>query len=124
MTTVRTFRDLVAWQRSMDLARSVYEATVRMPDSERFGMISQMRRAAVSVPSNIAEGHGRQSRPDYLKHLRIARGSLAELATQVELALSMNLMPAHQRLMELLAESDRVLQGLIRSLERKAGERQ
>jgi four helix bundle protein len=91
-----------------------------MPESERFGLTNQMRRAAVSVPSNIAEGHARQSRPDYLKFLRIARGSLAELTTQVEIAWELNLMPVDSAFGDLLAEVDRVLQGLIRSLEAKS----
>ncbi|HYN88149.1 MAG TPA: four helix bundle protein [Ardenticatenaceae bacterium] len=119
MATVRTFRDLIAWQRGMELARLVYEATQRMPEAERFGLIDQMRRAAVSIPSTIAEGHARQSRPDYLKFLRIARGSLAELATQVELAMSLHMMPPNPALQAMLEEEDRILQGLIRSLENK-----
>jgi four helix bundle protein len=81
MAAVRTYRDLVAWQKAMDLVTLIYRESAVMPDSERFGLTNQMRRSAVSIPSNIAEGHGRQSRADYLKHLRIARGSLGELAT-------------------------------------------
>ena len=90
-----------------------------MPDAEKFGLSSQMRRAAVSIPSNVAEGWGRQSRQDYLKHLRISRGSLMELMTQYELAASMRMMPSDPSISDLLSETDRVLQGLIRSLERK-----
>jgi four helix bundle protein len=90
-----------------------------MPDSERFGLTNQMRRCAISVPSNIAEGHARQSRLDYLKFLRIARGSLAELATQIEIAWELKLMRLDHDLEALMAEVDRVLQGLIRSLESK-----
>ena len=119
MSKVRTFRDLIAWQRGMELARAVYHATRRMPASERFGLTSQMRRAAVSIPSNIAEGHGRESRLDYLKHLRIARGSLAELSTQYELVASLQMIPPDQHLAELINEEDRILQALIRSLEQK-----
>jgi four helix bundle protein len=114
---VKTFRDLIAWQKAMDMVRAVYRATEQMPPAERFGLTNQMRRAAVSVPSNIAEGHARQSRSDYLKHLRIARGSLAELATQLELASSLSLMSLDGQSSSLVAETDRVLQGLIRSLE-------
>jgi len=118
MTTIKTYRDLIAWQKSMSLARQMYACTRGMPDSERFGLLVQMRRAAVSIPSNIAEGYARQSRTDYLRFLRIARGSLAELATQYELAYSMAMLEEDRDLLELMREVDRVLQGLIRSLER------
>ena len=116
---VRTFRDLIAWQKGKAVALAVYVATRAMPEAERFGLTNQMRRAAVSIPSNIAEGHARQSRLDYLKFLRIARGSLAELLTQIEIAWELELIPPDAVLAELLAEEDRVLQGLIRSLENK-----
>ena len=120
MAMVRTFRDLIAWQKGMELARTVYAATHRMPEAERFGLTNQIRRAAVSIPSNIAEGHARQSRADYLKFLRIARGSLGELMTQIELALSLQMIPPNAMLQALLEEEDRILQGLIRSLENKS----
>jgi four helix bundle protein len=110
---------LIAWERAMDLAVDVYRATEHIPPDERFGLTSQTRRAAVSVPSNIAECYGRQARADYLRHLRIARGSLAELATQVELAQRLRMLAPTSQLGERLAETDRVLQGLIRGLERK-----
>ena len=118
MSHVRNFRDLIAWQKAMKLAQVTYEMTSEMPASERFGLIEQMRRAAVSSPSNIAEGHARQTRRDYLRHLRIARGSLAELATQYELALNLEMIKPHSIMSALLEEEDRVLQGLIRSLEK------
>jgi four helix bundle protein len=120
MAKVRTFRDLVAWQKGMTLAKAIYMATRQMPTDERYGVTSQMRRAAVSIPSNIAEGHGRQSRADYLKHLRIARGPLAELMTQYELATDMMMIESATKIVEQLNETDRVLQGLIRSLENKS----
>ena len=119
MAMVRTFRDLIAWQKGKELAKLVYVATRQMPEEERFGLTNQMRRAAVSIPSNIAEGHARQSRADYLKFLRTSRGSLAELMTQCEIAWDLGLMPSHPTLADLLEEEDRVLQGLIRSLEAK-----
>ena len=118
MGEIRTFRDLIAWQKAMALTKAVYRATSAMPESERFGLTNQMRRAAVSVPSNIAEGHGRQSTKDYVRCLRIARGSLAELATQMELASELSFVRFDSPTMELLAETDRVLQGLIRSLKK------
>ncbi|MBC7773546.1 MAG: four helix bundle protein [Pyrinomonadaceae bacterium] len=119
MSEIRTFRDLFAWQRGMALARQVYKVTKLMPPDERFGLTMQMRRAVVSIPSNIAEGHARQSTADYLRFLRIARGSLAEVATQLELTFSMNMLAEDLPTLDILAETDRVLQGLIRSLEPK-----
>ncbi|HZZ40834.1 MAG TPA: four helix bundle protein [Acidobacteriaceae bacterium] len=82
----RRFRDLQVWQRSMTLARNVYAATEGFPKSELFGLSSQIRRAAVSVPSNIAEGRGRMTDKSFALFLSQARGSLYELQTQVELA--------------------------------------
>ena len=121
---IQTFRDLIAWQKAMALTREIYHHSKMMPPDERFGLTNQMRRAAVSVPSNIAEGYGRQSLADYLKFLRTARGSLAELMTQVELATSMNLLPENPTLASLLSETDRVLQFLIMSHQRKQVEQQ
>ncbi len=118
---IKTFRDLIAWQRAMELARVVYSLSRLMPDTERFGLINQMRRAAVSVPSNIAEGYARQSTLDYLKFLRIARGSLAELSTQFEIAVTTGLLKSDtSEAVALMEETDRVLQGLIRSLEARS----
>jgi four helix bundle protein len=119
MIRIRTHRDLIAWQLGMRLARVAYQVTGQMPRSEQFGLTNQMRRAAVSVPSNIAEGYARQSRADYLKFLRIARGSLAELSTQYEIAIDLNMIEKTVDVVDLLAETDRVFQGLIRSLEKK-----
>ena len=105
---------MAAWQRAMELAREVYRESARLPESERYGLTSQMRRAAFSVPSNIAEGYGRGTDTEFL---RIARGSLFELGTQLELAESLELMELHASVRDLIAETDRVLQGLIRSIE-------
>lgn len=113
---IKTFRDLIAWQKAMDLTRQIYRITAGMPESERFGLTSQMRRAAISIPSNIAEGYARQSRIDYIRFLKTARGSLAELQTQMILSVQLSFIEPPQELHDLLAETDRVLQGLIRSL--------
>lgn len=117
---IKTFRDLIVWQRSMDLARALYRETEQMPSSEMFGLTSQMRRAATSVPMNIAEGLGRHTRPEFLHGLRIAMGSLLELMTAYELATSMGQIKPSERVLELLAETDRVLNALIRSLKTKS----
>lgn len=113
---IKTFRDLIAWQKAMQLAKDVYKATSQMPERERFGLTAQLRRAAVSIPSNIAEGHGRQSLPDYIRFLKIARGSLMELQTQLLLGEELGFLQPTGNTIDLLAETDRVLQGLIRSL--------
>jgi len=89
-TATNGYRGLVAWQKSMELCEALYAATESMPEPDRFGLTSQMRRAAVSVPSDIAEGYARRAGKDYVKHLRYALGSLAELETQIELAVRCN----------------------------------
>ena len=83
---VRSYEELEVWQRAMDLVDDVYRASAELPDDERFGLVSQMCRAAVSVPANIAEGHGRLHRGDFLRHLSIASGSLRELETHLRIA--------------------------------------
>lgn len=83
---ITSYRDLRVWQAGMDLAEQCYELTKGFPKDEQFGMTSQIRRAAASVPANIAEGYGRESRGDYLKFLRVAQGSLKELETHLLLA--------------------------------------
>ena len=93
-----------------------------MPQSERFGLINQMRRAAVSIASNIAEGNARRSLRDYIHFLTIARGSLAELETQVIIASEVDMLKETPLLTELLSETDRLLQGLIKSLQNKEKE--
>ncbi|HVT81586.1 MAG TPA: four helix bundle protein [Phycisphaerae bacterium] len=116
---VRTFRDLIVWQKAMELAREIYRVTKQMPADERFGLTNQMRRAAVSIPSNIAEGNARQTLLDYLKFLRVARGSMAELSTQMELAISMKMLSPPPTLLPLLNEVGLILQSLIMSLQKK-----
>jgi len=86
MGTIKTFRDLIVWQKSMDLVTQIYLASGNFPKSEFYGLISQLRRSAVSIPSNIAEGYGRRSTGDYVRFLQIFVGSLYELQTQLEIA--------------------------------------
>jgi len=81
LSKIRDYKDLAVWQRSMLLARAVYDLGLRLPDRERFGLTPQLQRAAISVPANIAEGYGRQSTGEYRHHLAISRGSLLELET-------------------------------------------
>jgi four helix bundle protein len=114
----QSYRDLIAWQKAIDLAVLVYEATEAFPQREVYGLTNQMRRACVSIPSNIAEGQCRQSANDFGRFLRIALGSLQELETQCILGQRLKLLderPA-RRLAEQCSEVGRLLNGLIRSL--------
>jgi len=88
---MRKYQKLEVWGLSMKLVEDIYEITSNFPAGERFGLISQMRRASVSIPSNIAEGHGRHSDKEFFRFLSIARGSLYELETQLEIAKRINL---------------------------------
>ena len=83
---IASYRELMVWQKAMELAVAVYAATAKLPRDERFGLPSQLQRAAVSVPSNIAEGHARQSQREFAHFLSVALGSLAEVSTQADLA--------------------------------------
>ena len=85
-TNIASYQDLVVWQRAMGLVDSIYECTAGWPASELFGLSSQIKRAAVSVPANIAEGHGRNGSREYVQHLGIARGSLCEVETLILVA--------------------------------------
>ena len=111
----RHFRDLQGWQRSMSLARNVYHITAQFPKSESFGLTTQMRRSAVSVPSNIAEGHGRVTDRSFGAFLSQARGSLNELETQAELALLLEFADREQgrKLLVEINEVARMLNALI-----------
>jgi len=89
-TAIRSYRDLNVWKASMELVCDIYEVTRNFPDSERYGLTSQMRRSAVSVPSNIAEGWSRNSARSFISYLNIATGSMSELLTQLEIARRIN----------------------------------
>ena len=92
----KDYRELVVWEQAMVLTEKVYTLTRKLPAEERFGLVSQMRRAAVSVPSCIAEGNARASIPDYLRLVSMAAGSLAELRTQILLTRRLKLAPADE----------------------------
>ena len=112
------YRDLLVWQKAVDLVALVYEQTKLFPREEMFGLTSQMRRAAVSVPSNIAEGQGRSSRGEFQQFLGHARGSLLELETQIEIAARLTFLRREQAddLLERSEEVNRMLNGLITSI--------
>ncbi|MDD4928897.1 MAG: four helix bundle protein [Gallionella sp.] len=112
------YSDLIVWQKSMDLVTGIYKITATFPVEERFGLSLQMRRAAVSIPSNIAEGHGRKATGAYLNHLSIAYGSLMELETQIQIALRLNFLGADETssLLDQTNEIGKMLNGLKKSL--------
>ncbi len=122
---IDSFRDLIVWQKSMDLVVAVYRLSQSFPNEERFGLTNQLRRASTSVPANIAEGHGRLSQPDYVRFLSIARGSLLEVETFLELAERLQFADqAHiDATLNIAQEVGRLLNGLIRSL-RNSGMRE
>ncbi|MGH9969111.1 MAG: four helix bundle protein [Pyrinomonadaceae bacterium] len=102
---MKSFRELRVWQAAMDLVEKVYRLTRRFPKEETYGLVGQIQRAAVSIPSNIAEGHTREHLKEYLHHLSIAQGSLAELETQLEIATRLKyLLP--KQLREILSEGN------------------
>ncbi len=115
----RSYRDLIAWQKAMVLAKQVYALTEAMPADERFGLTVQMRRSAVAVPSDIAEGHGRLNDRALRIFLGNARGSLYELETQILLAADLGYLKREDADAVLLqtAEVARILHGLLRTLE-------
>ena len=118
MNVVRSFRDLEVWQAAMDLAESAHEVAGVLPLEHRFELASQIRRAAVSIPSNVAEGHAQKGSKIFLRHVRIAIGSLAELDTQIELAFRLRLLDS-QASVTLLTQKTRtwqLLHGMRRAL--------
>src|SRR5947209_4599857 len=122
MARPQSYRDLIAWQKAMILARRVYKVTETLPRREAFGMTDQMRRASVSVASNIAEGYGRLTDLQFRHFLGNARGSLFELQTQMELAIDLGYVEKEmgRELFEQGSEVARILNGLLRSLATQA----
>ena len=118
MTSLRSYRELVVWQKSMDLTVRIYSLTRSFPREERFGITSQMRRAASSIPANIAEGQARRTTGEFLQSLGVARGSLAELETFLTLSerLEMTSDKDSQTLLSDCAEINKMLHALMRSL--------
>ena len=117
------YKDLIAWQKAMDLVEAVYKTTESMPPVERFGLIRQMRRAGVSIPANIAEGEGRKSSGAFLNHLSIAHGSLREIETHLMLAARLGQLSPGQAepVLQMAAEVGRLINGLIRATRQWAG---
>jgi four helix bundle protein len=118
--TVRNYSELIAWQKAMDLVAMVYANTKGFPNDELYGLTNRIRRAVVSIPSNIAEGQGRRSTNEFVRYLSMAHGSLREVETQYWIAerLGYLLEPASRELMNSASEVGRLINGLINSLKR------
>ena len=116
MGTVTSFKDLIVWQKSMTLVMDIYNLTKAFPADEKFGLTSQLRRCAISIPSNIAEGWGRNSTKSYMHFLRIANGSLSELETQLIIAKELNHITDMQKADGLIIEVSKMLNSIIRTL--------
>lgn len=116
-----TYKDLIVWQKSIALVTSLYAITKTFPSDEKFGMVSQINRAVISVPANIAEGWGRESAKNYLQFLRISRGSLMELETLMIISRNLNYIN-EQNYLEVNKQIDevgKILHGLIKSVQQK-----
>jgi four helix bundle protein len=123
--SINSYRDLRVWQDAMALAEACYRLTRQFPRDELFGLTSQIRRAAGSVPANIAEGHGRENTGSFVQHLRISQGSLKELETHILLAERVGVLPALD-LQPVLTQCEslgKMLRAFIRSLQEKAATR-
>jgi four helix bundle protein len=115
---IRSHRDLIVWQKAMDLVTTVYRLTESFPKTELYGLTSQIRRSAVSIPANIAEGQGRRLPGEFLQFLANARGSLLELDTHLEIAVRLGMLSEelHLAVMEQITEVRKILNGLMRSI--------
>ena len=120
---VDKFNDLIAWRRAMDFVEEIYKVTQRFPKEELFGLTSQLRRAVVSIPSNIAEGQSRRSSKEFLQFLGIARGSLGEVETQILIATRLHYIPEEVSvpLLGRSSELGRILNGLSNAIAKRAG---
>lgn len=118
---LKTYKDLEVWQKAYAFCLEIYQATKNFPAEEKYGLTSQIRRAVISIPSNIAEGYGRKNLPEYLQFLHIAYGSLCELETQLLLSKDLGYLldTRKEKLITDISTIERMLKALIRSLETK-----
>ncbi|MBL7898619.1 MAG: four helix bundle protein [Crocinitomicaceae bacterium] len=118
---INSYKDLLVWQKSMELVKCIYALSTRLPENEKFGLTSQIRRAAVSVPSNIAEGWGMAVTGNYIHHLKISFGSLCEVETQLILIIELNFVTQEEsaKVKSLIYETGKMLKSLMIALEQK-----
>ena len=118
---MKTYRDLIVWQKSIKLVTEVYSITKNFPKEELYGLTSQIRRSVVSIPSNIAEGYGRNSTQDYIRFLQIACGTLYEMQTQIEIAVNLDYLDREysENIFNQTNEIERMLNSFIRKMKEK-----
>ncbi len=116
---VEAYRDLIAWQRGMDLVCLAYQITAQFPTEERFGLMTQMRRSAISIPANVAEDGGRHTTRDFIHFLHIARGSACEPSTEAQLCARLGYPGDWSKIVTDSEEIGRILNGLIGSLRKR-----
>ncbi len=118
---ISTYKDLIVWQKAISLVTDIYSLTKKFPADERFGLVSQLNRAVISVPSNIAEGWGRELSKNYLQFLRISRGSLMEVETMVLISKNLKFINDADYILiqNKIEEVGKILQGLIKSIYQK-----
>lgn len=120
MSTIKTYKDLIVWQKAIELVKEIYQLTTNFPADEKFGLTSQIKRAVISIPSNIAEGWGRKSTQNYIQFLRISRGSLFELETQIMISKELKIISDCEKIDLLILEISKMLNALINKLREKA----
>ena len=117
---IKSYKDLEVWKVSMELATLVYDVTKKLPDEEKYGLSSQIRRAVISVPSNIAEGASRKNTKEFIHYLYISNGSLSELETQIELAERLTYIEHSDKIFQKIKHIRKMLMNLIKALKNKA----
>ena len=118
MSSIKSYKDLLIWQKGIQLVKEIYLICKDLPKNEVFGLQSQMKRAAISIPSNIAEGYGRNYTQNYIQFIKIARGSLLELETQVIISKELGLINENQsrKILNLIIEENKMLNAFIKSI--------
>ena len=118
MGEIKSYKDLLVWQKGLEIVKEIYLICTFLPKNEVFGLQSQMKRAAISIPSNIAEGYGRNYTQNYIQFLRIARGSLLELETQIIISKELDLINENQsnKIISLITEENKMLNAFIKSI--------
>jgi len=118
MSEIKSYKDLLVWQKGIEIVKEIYLICALLPKDEVFGLQSQMKRAAISIPSNIAEGYGRNYTQNYIQFLKIARGSLLELETQIIISKELDLISENQfnKIISLITEENKMLNAFIKSI--------